>query len=180
MAVAIVDSALRFDEALAGKEIPNEIRDVLALIEVRYLSFDGEVHEGQLVVHAGIAGEVQLIFSELLEKRFPIARVIPVVAYGWDDDASMAANNTSAFNYRLIRGTDRLSNHSYGRAIDINPAFNPCTQYDGEVVPCGACYDATRPGTVTADSASLFKSRGWEWGGEWLPRKDWQHFQKQA
>lgn len=179
MPAAIIDSALCFHEALAGKEIRNEIRDVLALIEVPYISFDGEIHKGQLVVHTDVAEEVRQIFDALLERRFPIARVIPIVAYGWDDDASMAANNTSAFNYRLIRGTNRLSNHSYGRAIDINPALNPYTQYDGEVVPRGARYDAARPGTVTDDIALLFKSHGWEWGGEWSPHKDWQHFQKQ-
>lgn len=37
-----------------------------------------------------------------------------------NDNKSMSANNTSAFNYRVISGTKKLSNHSYGLAIDIN------------------------------------------------------------
>ena len=45
--------------------------------------------------------------------------------YGANDEKSMAANNTSAFNYRVISGTTKLSNHSYGMAIDINPRINP-------------------------------------------------------
>jgi len=32
-------------------------------------------------------------------------------------------NNTSGFNYRKITGTDKLSTHSFGRAIDINPVL---------------------------------------------------------
>lgn len=169
---------MSLDEALAGKEIPNDIRNTLALIDVPFFSFDTEVREGHAVVHAEIADEVRDVFEVLLKMKFPIARIIPVNAYDWDDNASMAANNTSAFNYRLIFGTNRLSNHSYGRAIDINPIQNPYTQRDGAVVPPGALYDTNQPGTITADIALLFKSRGWQWGGDWQERKDWQHFEK--
>ena len=45
--------------------------------------------------------------------------------YEGDDDRSMAANNTSGFNRRPVAGTDRWSEHSYGRAIDLNPVQNP-------------------------------------------------------
>lgn len=168
---------MSLDEALAAKEVPDEIKRTLVLVDAPYVSFSGESREGQLVVHAKVAEEVRQLFTKLFEMRFPIARIVPIVAYGWDDAVSMAANNTSAFNYRVIHGTDRLSNHSYGLALDINPALNPYTQYDGEVVPRGARYNPGEPGTITEEIASLFKSRGWEWGGDW-PRKDWQHFQK--
>ena len=169
---------MSLDEALAGKKIPNEIKNSLVLVTIPFFRFDREVREGQLVVHTDVAEETLEIFEKLLEMRFPIAHITPVAAYGWDDNASMAANNTSAFNYRVIFGTDRLSNHSYGRAIDINPVQNPYTQRDGVIVPHGAQYDLTRPGTITTDMASLFKSYGWEWGGDWRERKDWQHFEK--
>ncbi len=169
---------MTLEEALAGKEIPKDISDTLTLIAVPFLSFDGEVCEGELVVHADLAEETKEIFNTLFEKRFLIERMVPVVMYGWDDDASMAANNSSAFNYRFIAGTDRLSNHSFGRAIDINPFQNPYTQRDGKVVPEGAQYDPSQPGTVTEDIAAVFKSHGWQWGGDWQDRKDWQHFEK--
>lgn len=169
---------MSLDEALAGKDIPKEIRESLVVTTVSYKCFEGKVRKGQLVVHTDVAEEVQEIFRKLLDARFPIAQIIPLHVYGWDDNASMAANNTSAFNYRVIFGTDRLSNHSYGRAIDLNPVQNPYTQRGGAVVPSGARYDPTQPGTVTADIASLFKSYGWQWGGDWQERKDWQHFEK--
>jgi hypothetical protein len=169
---------MSLDEALAGKEIPDDIRKNLALVNVPFFSFGGEVREGQLVVHAEVATDVQKIFKTLMEMRFPIKEITPVVAYAWDDNTSMAANNTSAFNYRVIVGTNRLSNHSYGRAIDINPFQNPYTQRDGVVVPPGAHYDPAQSGTITAEVVSLFKSYGWDWGGDWQQQKDWQHFEK--
>lgn len=169
---------MTFEEALAGKEIPAEIKNSLALVTVPLFSFDREVRKGQLVVHRELANDTRCIFNALLERRFPIAKIVPVVAYDWDDDASMADNNASAFNYRKIWGTDRLSNHSYGRAIDINPMQNPYILADGTAMPDGAVYDTHVPGTVTEDIANLFKSYGWSWGGDWTDRKDWQHFEK--
>lgn len=175
----ISDSAFSLEEALAGKEIPHGVRNHLALASVTYYSFDGLMHEGQLVVHELLVPEIKTIFNELFEMEFPILQVRPIVAYAWDDNASMAANNTAAFNYRTIAGTDRLSNHSYGLAIDINPLQNPYLQHDGAIVPPGAVYDPAQPGTITAPVAERFISRGWEWGGNW-ERKDWQHFQKKV
>jgi peptidoglycan LD-endopeptidase CwlK len=97
----------------------------------------------------------------------------------------MMANNTSGFNYRMIAGTERLSNHARGRAIDINPLLNPCIRGDF-VQPAGAAYDPSRPGTLTTDSpvTQFLKARGWIWGGDWAsgrdgkPLKDYQHFEK--
>lgn len=37
----------------------------------------------------------------------------------------MLDNNTSCFNYRIVDGTDHLSKHALGCAIDINPFYNP-------------------------------------------------------
>lgn len=157
--------------------IPQEILDALASIELEYLTPDGELRRGELVVHVTLAQEVQEIFAQLLELRFPIARIEPVEHYDWNDDASMAANNTSAFNYRTIAGQARLSNHATGRAIDINPLWNPYVR-GTFIAPPGAVYDLARPGTITLEIASVFKERGWTWGGDWSDRKDWQHFEK--
>ncbi len=169
---------MSLDEALAGKEIPEDIKKNLTLVAISFFSFDREVREGQIVVHSEVAGEVQEIFNKLFEMQFPLQQVVPLAAYGWDDDASMADNNTSAFNYRIIFNTNRLSNHSYGRAIDINPLQNPYVLSDGTTMPAGARYDPAQPGTVTAEIARVFKSYGWKWGGDWGDRKDWQHFEK--
>jgi hypothetical protein len=168
------------DEALVGIEIPEDIRRTLALVDVDYLSFDDELHSGQLVVHQGLVTDVQEIFCELLRMRFPVEKAVPAVAYGWDDEAIMADNSSSAFNYRLILGTDRLSNHSYGTALDLNPMQNPYFARDGKVYPEGATYDANHQGTIliAGPVVALFKRFGWKWGGDWTVPIDYQHFEK--
>ena len=149
-------------------------------MDVSYLSFDGKEHQGQLVVDSRVVGDIEKIFLNLLVIRFPIEKIIPITKYAWDDEASMQDNNTSAFNYRKIMGTDRLSNHSLGLAVDINPLYNPYYAYDGNVYPSKATYDSKVPGTITAGSeiVALFTSLGWTWLGEREDHKDYQHFEK--
>lgn len=173
---------MTLQEALAGSPAPRDILDALALVEVRYLSFDVEVCRGQIVVHRSIAVEIADIFEELLAARFPIRSVVPIAAYGWDDERSMRADNTSAFNYRTIADAGRLSNHARGLALDINPRTNPCYQRDGTIAPAGAAYDPDARGAITRDGPVVraFLSRGWAWGGDWQSLKDWQHFEKLA
>ena len=168
------------DEALGGLVIPSEIRGVLALIDVPYVSFEQRDCVGQLVIHTNLAQEVGLLFEELHVRKFPIHKMVPVAAYNWDDEASMADNNTSAFNYRCIVDSDVLSNHSLGRAIDINPLQNPYHARNGNTYPPHAVHDPSAPGTLFADSdiVTLFKERGWIWLGDREDYKDYQHFEK--
>ena len=169
---------MTLEEALTGKEIPVEIRKELLLVDVPYFSFDGEVKIGQLIVHQDLGREVKAIFKKLLEMKFPIERMVPVVEYGWDDEVSMAANNTSAFNYRLnYSNPNKMSRHAFGRAIDINPVLNPFVKEE-IIAPQGAAYDPNISGTITEKIAKLFEKEGWIWGGRWTDQKDWQHFEK--
>lgn len=174
----IVDSSLTLTAALSGEAIPDAIRRDLTLVTVSYWSFDHRVHRGQIVIHKDLASDVRAIFRELRWRRFPIAHVVPVVRYGWSDEASMAANNTSGFNYRTVPGQTKLSNHAYGRAVDINPVQNPYMQ-QGVASPPGAVYDPAQPGTITdGPIVRAFEKRGWRWGGRWRIETDWQHFDK--
>ncbi len=85
----------------------------------------------------------------------------------------MAADNSSAFNFRYIAGTTELSQHAFGRAIDLNPVENPWRR-PGSIVPAAGRAFADlrdirpgmigRPGPVVA----VFDELGWEWGGDWL------------
>ena len=92
----------------------------------------------------------------------------------------MAKNNTSAFNYRVVSGTNRLSKHSSGRAIDINPFQNPFLSKSKRITPIGAKYNKKAAGTLysTHEIVTILKNKGWKWGGDWTSIKDWQHFEK--
>ena len=128
-----------------------------------------------------LAEEVVTIFSKLWDVRFPIHSIRPMTEFAGDDGLSMAANNSSCFNARRIVGTERLSLHSYGAAIDINPVQNPVIR-DGEVRPAaGAAYQDrsnARPGMILEGGPALdiFLDAGWLWGGHWENPLDYHHF----
>jgi hypothetical protein len=170
---------MNLEQALAGKEIPQHIKENLILIDVEYWSFDAGEKFGQLVIHQELATEVKAIFAEIKAARFPIEKIIPVAVYDWSDDASMEDNNSSAFNYRNIVGGENLSQHAFGRAVDINPRQNPYVKGD-IVLPQNAIYSPDAPGTIVSGDVIVeaFVKHGWDWGGNWQRLKDWQHFEK--
>ena len=99
--------------------------DRLRLLRVSHWGFDGRVHHGRLVVNRDSARPILGVMRTLFRLRFPIRRMRLVDAYGADDHRSMDADNTSAFNCRVVAGTDRWSEHAYGHAIDLNPRREP-------------------------------------------------------
>ncbi|MBT8202428.1 MAG: M15 family metallopeptidase [Acidimicrobiia bacterium] len=153
----------------------------LRLVSVTHRGFDGDAQQGALVVHADHAASVVSVMAQLFEAGFPIERMELVDAYGGDDDASMAANNTSAFNCREVsRRPGVWSQHAFGTAIDINPLQNPYILRNGTVLPPDAVTDRSRPvtGLITPDSIAVeaFAGIGWSWGGGWTGVVDYQHF----
>lgn len=176
----IVDSAMEFAQAVKGTAAPCEVLDRLCLIDVRYCGFDGRRRQGQLVIHRELAEELQGLFLLMEQMRFPVAGAVPIVCFGWSDEASMAADNSSAFNYRPIAGTDRLSRHALGRAVDINPRENPAIYPDSRIAPAGAAWQPEKPGTFTEEHPVVraFRKKGWSWGGEFTHLWDYHHFEK--
>jgi hypothetical protein len=155
--------------------------DELRLVTLTHWGFDRELHRGELVVHEDQARAVKGVFRALFQARFPIERMKLVDVYGADDDRSMAANNTSAFNCRRVEGSSSWSEHAYGRAIDINPIQNPAVEGGRVSPPAGSRYlDRSRraKGLIRAGDRVVraFAAIGWGWGGYWTSLKDYQHF----
>jgi hypothetical protein len=183
----IIDSRMSKKEAFEGLDpkCPEEIRKRQKVVKLKYYSTDGKIHRGQLVIDKELVKDVKKVFKMALKEHFPIYSVIPVSDQRfrkdgrWDDELSMEANNTSGFNYREITGGGRLSNHAYGRAIDINTFLNPYIK-GNVVLPHGAKYDPGIAGTFNPDHpiVKAFLELGWTWGGSWTSRPDYQHFEK--
>lgn len=162
-------------------------RDSLALLSIPYRDFEGRQQMGSLIVAREVADEVADAFTEIFASgEFHIASMDLVDRYGGNDDASMAANNTSAFNCRLTTSGSRLSAHALGTAIDINPVQNPYVSGDTTLPPAGDTFDEAsersveRPGLIVEGDivTKAFAKRGWIWGGTWTSLKDYQHFSK--
>ena len=191
------------DDAFYAIPIPDEIfakmqgksykddctipRDDLRYIHVLHKNIEGETLEGEMVCSKLIAEDLLEIFRELYEQSYPIEKMRLIDEYDANDELSMTDNNSSCFNYRTISHTNKISKHGLGVAVDINTLYNPYTKVvDGERIiepAAGAPYldrDADFPYKIERGDLcyNLFISHGFEWGGDWPDRKDYQHFEK--
>jgi hypothetical protein len=139
------------DEASASWEANNLVR-----IEPPYqLFYDGQPIKS-IRVHKKCADAFMHVFG-----------AIKTAVNG--DPARLAECGASAFggsyNYRLMRGGHRLSMHSYGCAIDLDPARNG--------------FHDTSPHFLRYPFViKAFEDAGATWGGRWSGRScDGMHFQ---
>lgn len=159
----------------------------LRYLHVLHVGFDGQTHEGEIICNKSIAEDLLEIFEALYEAEYPIEKIKLVDEYNAEDEASMADNNSSCFNFRFISHTTKVSNHGAGLAIDINPLYNPYVKtVDGalSIEPAnGAPYvdrSADFPYKIDENDLAyqLFTAHGFTWGGAWSSSKDYQHFEK--
>lgn len=161
------------DLFIRGKEF---IDSDIVKVRVSFINFDGVEDTGILEVHKDVKDEVVKIFNEIKETGFPIFKMETIDNYDYDDEKSVVANNSSAYNFRFVSGTTKLSDHAIGLAIDINPKQNPWIHPSAinkfQYIP-------GEKGTIEKDNqiVSIFGKWGWSWGGDWK-NPDYQHFYK--
>ncbi len=176
-----IDDTVRARMASSWREGCPVPLENLRYVRLSHYNYEGEVQTGELVLHEDVAEGVVAAFQDLFDQQFPIDRMELVDNFEADDDASMRANNTSAFNCRSTTGGSRWSEHAFGAAIDINPLVNPYVS-TGKVYPSeGAAYADRHEGIVGGiypDDATVtaLGDQGWLWGGYWSSGKDYQHF----
>ena len=154
------------------------------MLRIPYLDFQGNTQIGSMVVAKSAATKVAAAFQEIYDsKKFRIFRMALIDEYEGDDDKSMEANSTSAFNCRT---TDRgaMSRHASGTAVDINPIQNPYREGSVTSPEAGRAYD--QPQKRRSDIVGIivngdvvtgaFARQGWRWGGNWKRTVDYQHF----
>lgn len=161
----------------------------LRYLKMSYKNFNGKDKTGEMIVHRSVAKEVTQIFEELYHSGYPIYKMRIVSDFQANDWQSIEAGNTSAFNCRPVTGGKQWSNHSYGKAIDINPIENPYIARSGRISHKASLKyrKRVRTGNSAGQKAmmlkgdkivKLFKQKGWRWGGDWRSIKDYQHFDK--
>jgi peptidoglycan LD-endopeptidase CwlK len=187
----IINPNIKLSEAEAissdNPEVKREILDAQSLVDVRYFGPDKKYYEGQIVVHKYLENEVKQIFEFACNIEYPINQVMPIAMYQFDDELSMAANNSSGFNFRYISPDSKiLSLHSFGFAVDINPRTNPVIKNGNITQPHNGIYDeASHEALYKKDGkgyhlvVAKFLELGWVWGGLWEEFKNYHHFEKQ-
>ena len=171
--------------------------DNVKLSDLRYLkmlhyNFDHKVQVGEMIVNAEVSEDVLAVFRELFDAEYEIQSMYLIDNY-WvgdgnaSDTESIEHNNTSAFCYRVVTGGGSLSNHAYGKAIDINPQQNPYVvkkngawhwshkNADSYIDRSGDDPHMIHEGDVCC---TIFKKYGFRWGGNWNNPIDYQHFEK--
>ena len=161
----------------------------LRYVHILHINFNNEIMEGELICHRDVAQDMVEIFYELYVQNYQIEKVRLIDEYGADDKLSMIDNNTSCFNYRTVEGTNSISKHGLGVAIDINPFYNPYVTKNNDgtdyISPPGSESFVDRnkdfAHTITEDDLcyQLFTEHGFLWGGHWKYTKDYQHFYKE-
>lgn len=157
---------------------------------LRLLHYDnkGRILIGEMVCNKSIANDLISIFRELFKAHYPIERMQLIDDFDADDERSMRANNTTCFCFRNVSGSSKLSKHSLGLAVDINPLYNPHYRKlrNGKVSvsPSNAMKYVNRNGKFPYKIERndilyrLFIRHGFRWGGAWRHSKDYQHFEK--
>lgn len=167
------------------KEYCTVPRENLRYIRCLHRNKDDEILVGELVMEAQIAQTVCDIFKELYLNHYPVEHMILVDEFDHaSDEDSIMHNNTSAFNYRTVDNTDQISDHAYGRAIDINPYYNVYyipSENDYVFPPLGHVFldrSSGLPYILTEGDLcyQLFMNNGFNWGGYFGYNIDYQHF----
>lgn len=194
MVEPIPDAVFRTMQGHSYRKDCTTPRSELRYLRCLHVTAEGHTLVGEMVLHHSIAERVLAILRKLYEARYPIERMRLIDLYGANDERSMTANNTSAFNFRFVSGTRKVSKHGRGLAVDINPLYNPCrktvtTQKNGKattrfvVEPAAGRPYADRTKRfdykITRDDlcCRLFREAGFRWGGDWKHTKDYQHFE---
>ncbi|MER6089189.1 M15 family metallopeptidase [Streptomyces bluensis] len=169
------------DAGMVRAGCPVTAPDQLSRVEINHHGFDGKVHRGVIVVHADTADSVARVFTELFDEGFPIRQMKPLEEFGGDSNASLAADNTAAFNCRRldqINAPALESPHANGRAIDINPVENPWKDLRCKCWKPGVENSARTEGKgKVLEGGSVwrtFTDEGWIWQNIDVP--DYMHF----
>lgn len=119
--------------------------------------------------------KVKASLEAVMNKIWDHARIRVKDKYGYDlstkkydeltnKELALAGMNLfgGSFNFRKKRGGNSLSTHSWGIAIDFDPANNAM----GDTTP-----------KLPLWVVDIFEEHGWSWGGRWLGRNcDGMHF----
>ena len=111
----------------------------------------------KVTCHKKVADNLTRVFEKILEH------------FGSVENVRKARMHLFAgmFNFRKIRGSNRLSTHSWGISIDIDSAKNPQ----------GKPHDESK-GMMPKAVVAIFEAEGWKWGGKFRGKRvDCMHFQ---
>lgn len=130
-----------------------------------YGNSSGEV-QGNLVSVKWVDG-TNVVFSSVNGAADSLAEVADDLLKIGDQYMKYLRNIGGTFNWRNIAGTSRLSNHSFGSAIDVNTKYSNYWKWQG---------DLSYRNQIPIEIVEVFEKHGFIWGGKWY-HYDTMHFE---
>lgn len=131
----------------------------LARIELLHPKLRTEAKEIYIAIYNALKGRAAVRFTHTLRT---IAEQDALYAQGRTKPGKKVTNAKGGQSY-----------HNYGLAIDI------CLIIDDKEASWDTLKDFDGDGISDwMEAVKIFKSRGWEWGGDWEKFRDTPHFQK--
>lgn len=107
---------LTTQQAIKKYGVPNEVGSYLVTLNLPYpmrIAWDTKTTVNRIRCHKDVADNFKAVFDELLS------------VYGYDKIKELGIDLFGGcFNFRKMRGGDSWSKHSWGIAIDLDPARN--------------------------------------------------------
>lgn len=107
---------LTTQQAIKKYGVPNEVGSYLVTLNLPYpmrIAWDTKTTVNRIRCHKDVADNFKSVFDELLS------------VYGYDKIKELGIDLFGGcFNFRKMRGGDSWSKHSWGIAIDLDPARN--------------------------------------------------------
>lgn len=112
-------------------------------------------------------GGKKLLFNKMQNAAAQLQKVSDELAKLPDPFIKYLINIDSTYQYRPIQGTDRLSPHSYGIAIDLDNQYTSYWLWDKEY---------RYENQIHQEIVEVFEKHGFVWGGRWY-HYDTMHFE---
>lgn len=109
----------------------------------------------------------QLLFSKINGASDSLAKVVEELNQLPQEFRKYLVNPGGTFVWRNIAGTDRLSNHSFATAIDINTKYSAYWKWNKNL---------TYQNQIPYEIVGIFEKYGFIWGGKWY-HYDTMHFE---
>jgi len=120
------------------------------------------------VRHAGAS--FQMTTKHCVDQQ--LAAAFAAIAALPEPTAVYFSNIGGSFNWRVIAGTDRLSSHSFGAALDLNSDLGGYWRWAGVPEGQAGTYDNNYPAALV----QAMERYGFIWGGKWH-HYDGMHFE---
>ncbi len=112
------------------------------------------------------------------QKLIKISNELEILVAKHPDYKIFLEHPGGTYSWRLVANTSRLSNHSFGMTIDINPATSDYWQWDlaSRGLPIAEDTPLIYHNHVPWEIVSIFEKYGFIWGGKWY-HYDSMHFE---